>query len=114
MTGGAQRSRRRGWAEALVESQAGAGGTLCPLKGSRPAGPGCRDEPAVSRGMQGHQKKRTEAGGCLRCTSCHILPVLRPPRAWRGGGPGCSHYTDWGHQGSAGRGSIQARLEAAA
>lgn len=58
MTGGAQRSRRRGWAEALVESQAGAGGTLCPLKGSRPAGPGCRDEPAVSRGMQGHQKKK--------------------------------------------------------
>lgn len=77
MTGGAQRSRRRGWAEALVESQAGAGGTLCPLKGSQPAGPGCRDEPAVSRGMQGHQKKKDRGG---RVPQVYLLPHSSSPK----------------------------------
>lgn len=87
MTGGAQRSQRRGWAEALVESQAGAGGTLCPLKGSRLAGPGCRDEPAVSRGMQGHKKE--DRGGrvpqvylLLHSSSPKTSQSMERRRAW--------------------------------
>ena len=70
-----------------MESQAGAGGTLCPLKGSRPAGPGCRDEPAVSRGMQGHKKE--DRGGrvpqvylLLHSSSPKTSQSMERRRAW--------------------------------